>query len=365
VNRVRRIWRVAWRFVVCALLLLWIFHSIFLNEAQSAWQRRGEDWSQLSAAGKRHAAWEVGPAELWNTLTLVKPGWLGLSFVCVGATVLIGILRWRKVLSAAGLHLPFMRALEISLVAHFFNSFLLGSTGGDLLKAYYAARETHHQKTEAVVTVFADRLIGLFSMLLFAITLILGHLHLVMHHRPLAGASLLIAAMLLACGGLIGLAFWGGLSNAWPRARTWLRSLPKGELLDRTLNACRVFGRNHRVLGSALGLSMLLNVVCVLQFAALARGLGLEVSLWRWFLVVPVVICIAALPITPSGLGLRENLFVVLLAHPLIGVPATAALSLSLLAFAGSLAWSLVGGLVYLTFRERHQLAATTNEPGV
>ena len=41
---------------------------------------------------------------------------------------------------------------------------LLGSTGGDLLKAYYAARESHHKKTEAVVTVFVDRLIGLFSM---------------------------------------------------------------------------------------------------------------------------------------------------------------------------------------------------------
>jgi uncharacterized protein (TIRG00374 family) len=353
----------AWRFVVCALLLLWIFHSIFLTEAQSAWQRRGENWSQLSASEKRQTAWKVGPTELWKTLTLVKPGWLGLSVVCVGATLVTGVLRWRSVLAAAGLNLPFMRTIEISLVGHFFNSFLLGSTGGDLLKAYYAARETHHQKTEAVVTVFADRLIGLFSMLLFAITLILGHLDLVRQHRPLAGASLLIAGMLLACAGLIGLAFWGGLSNAWPKARAWLRSLPRGELLDRTLNACRVFGRDYRLLGSALGLSMVLNLVCVLQFLALASGLGLEVSPWRLFLVVPVVICIAALPITPSGLGLRENLFVVLLAHPLIGVPATAALSLSLLAFAGSLTWSLLGGVVYLTFRERHQLAAVATAP--
>ena len=53
-------------------------------------------------------------------------------------------------------------------MAQFFNAFLLGSTGGDLLKAYYAARETHHRKTEAVVTVLVDRLIGLFSMLALA-----------------------------------------------------------------------------------------------------------------------------------------------------------------------------------------------------
>jgi len=37
-------------------------------------------------------------------------------------------------------------------------------------------------------------------------------------------------------------------------------------------------------------------------------------------------------------------------------VPHTAALSLSLLAFAGSLAWSIVGGLVYLGFKQKHHL---------
>jgi uncharacterized membrane protein YbhN (UPF0104 family) len=242
-------------------------------------------------------------------------------------------------------------------VSHFFNAFLLGSTGGDLFKAYYAARETCHQKTEAVVAVVADRLIGLFAMLLFATLMVLGHLELVTRHRPLLGASLLIAGMLLGCGGVLGLSFWGGLSNAWPRSRAWLRSLPKGELLERTLDACRMLGREPRVLARTLGLSMLLNVVCVLQFMALARGLGIDLSAGRLFLVVPVVICVAALPVTPSGLGLRENLFVVLLSHPSMGVSSTDALSLSLLAFAGSLAWSLFGGLVYLTFRQRHHLA--------
>ena len=38
----------------------------------------------------------------------------------------------------------------------------------------------------------------------------------------------------------------------------------------------------------------------------------MEVPPLALFLVVPMIICIAALPITPSGLGVRENLFV----HP-------------------------------------------------
>jgi hypothetical protein len=69
------------------------------------------------------------------------------------------------------------------------------------------------------------------------------------------------------------------------------------------------------------------------------------------------VICIAAVPISPGGLGLRENLFVQLLAAPTIAANPTDALSLSLLAFAGSLFWSLVGGAVYVMFKEKHHLS--------
>src|SRR5207247_3172917 len=96
-----------------------------------------------------------------------------LSVLFVGLTILLGVVRWRMVLHVHGIHLSLGRAMEISLVAHFFNSFLLGSTGGDLLKAYYAARETHHKKTEAVVTVAVDRLLGLLAMLVFACAMML------------------------------------------------------------------------------------------------------------------------------------------------------------------------------------------------
>src|SRR5258707_6601861 len=104
-------------------------------------------------------------------------------------------------------------------------------------------------------------------------------------------------------------------------------------------------------------ISMVLNVCCVLQIMVLAWGLHLQISPLALFVIVPIVVCISALPITPSGLGVRENLFVVMLAEPSIAVDGTSALSLSLLMFAGSLVWSLVGGVVYILFKERHHLS--------
>jgi uncharacterized protein (TIRG00374 family) len=340
--------------------MLWILHSIFLNEGRTASERQGQSWKELSRAEQWQAAWSSGPRELWHTLMLVDRTALLLSLAFVGLTIGLGVFRWRMVLRVHGLDLPLGRAAEISFVAHFFNSFLLGSTGGDLLKAYYAARETRHKKTEAVVTVVVDRLLGLFAMLLFACLMMVPNLPLLRAHKLLAALAGFILLMTAGCGLVIALSFWGGLSRLWPQSREWLRKLPKGDLLEQCVDACREFGRHHAFILRATGVSMLLNLVCVFQFWAIAGGLGLNIPPAALFVIVPMIICVSALPITPSGLGVRENLYVLMLAVPEINVPATSALSLSLLAYAGSLFWSLIGGLVYATLKERHHLSEVT-----
>lgn len=350
----KRAWQIGWRLGLCGILLLWIFHCIFVNEARITHTPPGH-WDSLSRLEQWRLGWQEGPARLGQTLLLVKPGWMALSVLLMGVTLLLGILRWRMVLQVQGLELPVGRATEISLVAHFFNSFLLGSTGGDLMKAYYAARETRHKKTEAIVTVFVDRLVGLWAMLIFAGVLMLPNARLLFGlGRIQAMTCLVILGMLVACSVVALLAFRGGVSGLWPGGRAWLRRLPRGQWLERSLDSCRVFGRAPLFLTRTLLLSMLLNIVCVLQWQAVGRGLGLSISPSVMFSVVPIVICIAALPITPSGLGVRENLFVMMLNNQAI---ATSTLTLSLLAYAGSLFWSLIGGIVYVLLKEKHHLA--------
>ncbi len=350
--------------VVAVLLLAWIFNAIFSKEAREVVERHGQVWDQLSRYDQWHAAWTHGPKELWSTIQHVPLANLLLSLAFVGITIALGVVRWRMVLKVQGLDLSFARAGKISLVAQFFNSFLLGATGGDLLKAYYAARQTHHKKTEAVTTVFIDRAIGLASMLLFGCLMMLPNTALIKNHERLAALCGVIGLMTVGCFVVLGLAFWGGLSNIWPNSRHYMRKLPLGAHAERSLDACRHFGRDRGFLLKALLLSMVVNIACVLQVAVLASGMKANVSVLALGLLIPMITCISALPITPSGLGVRENLFVMMLAAPAINVPATQALSLSLLAFAGSLGWSVIGGLVYVSLREREHLAEVTQENG-
>ncbi len=351
--------RVGWRLGICLLLLVWIFHVIFMTEGGLSWAG-SPPWAELERTQQWRIAWQIGPPQLWHNLTAIDSFALVLSFLVMGLTILIGVARWMVALRVQGLNLPWTRAMGISFIAHFFNSFLLGSTGGDLMKAYYAARETAHKKTEAVVTVFVDRVIGLWSMLLFALMMAVWNAGLLKSQERLQLLMLVILGMLVAGTGFVIPAFWGGLSHRWKGARDWLEQLPKGDWLGRSLDSCREFGRSKRFFLKMVVISMMLNGVCVLQYVVLARGLNIDIPLAVWFLIVPSIICISALPITPSGLGVRENLYVALLAATPFLIPETSALALSLLAYAGSLFWSMIGGGVYLMLKDRQHLDEVT-----
>ena len=346
------------KLAICLTLVAWILHTIFAGEAENTLKLEGQKWAELSFGEQFRESWIKGPSNLWKTISNVEAGWLLVSLIFMGFTIIIGVIRWRIVLSVQGLKLSFKRAMGISLVSHFFNSFLLGSTGGDLLKAYFASGETSKKKAEAITTVAVDRLLGLFSMLLFCSFLALVNWNVVMSEKRFMAVMLLVLSMLFLSGMFMMLSFWGGPTNWRLKFQFFLTKLPRGSALVRCIEACRSYGEKPSFLLRVLGWSMLLNFVCVMQIIALGWGLGLDMGshLLLVMLIVPAVICISALPITPSGIGVRENLYVALLSSTAIGIDQKAALSISILAFAGSLLWSLAGGVVYFFFRSQNTL---------
>ncbi len=169
-----------------------------------------------------------------------------------------------------------------------------------------------------------------------------------------------ILAMFAGVSVLLWLAFWGGVTKRFPRARMLLRKAPKGELLERAVDSCRNFGAQKHFLFKTVAISLLTNLMFVIQIIMLASGLGLSIPWLPVFVIVPVIFCISALPITPNGLGVRENLYVLMLYA--IGAPKPGALSVSLIASAQGLFWSLAGGVVYMVSRQKDHLAEVTGK---
>lgn len=346
------------RFTLATLLLGVLFHIIFCNEAQLQLTDRPGAWDALSRWDQRRLAWQVGPMGLWETARRLDALSLLGAFALCGVTIFAGAMRWHRALQVQGLLVTRSEVCRISLVAHFFNAFLLGSAGGDVVKAWYAAKLTHHKRAEAATTVFVDRLLGTAGLLLFTVAMIpwcwqtgepAPGVKLFLHYRRYEGVALLIAGMLVIALTAIGIGFYSDALARGSRLSRLAARLPMGASVVSGLATCRAFGRAPGFLLAAAAYSFIINSAIVGAFLALAHGLQLPVPAALLWFVVPAVTCVAALPITPSGLGVREHLFVALLtvsAFP--QVKYSEALSLSLISYSLHLAWSAIGGLVYL-----------------
>ncbi len=86
--------------------------------------------------------------------------------IFVFGQILVG-LRWWLLLRTQSIFIGFWAAVKLHYLGLFYNNFMPGSVGGDLVRAWYITK--HSDKWfEAALSVFVDRLIGLLSTLIIA-----------------------------------------------------------------------------------------------------------------------------------------------------------------------------------------------------
>jgi len=88
---------------------------------------------------------------------------LGLYFL----SQLVFVSRWYLLLRVQGIKISYWAAVRLHFLGLFYNNILPSSVGGDFLRAWYVTKHTD-KKLEAFLSVFVDRVIGLFGMLLMA-----------------------------------------------------------------------------------------------------------------------------------------------------------------------------------------------------
>ncbi|HUJ12115.1 MAG TPA: lysylphosphatidylglycerol synthase transmembrane domain-containing protein [Verrucomicrobiae bacterium] len=339
------------RVIISVGILAYLFNSIFHKEAAGYFESYQIDPSALSWMERARIVWSVGPQSLWDAFQKISPSWFALAVICAGIPAVLGVIRWRWILKVQGLEVRFSRLFSISFIGLFFNAFMLGSTGGDVIKAWYVAHETHHKKAEAVATVVVDRLIGLLA--LFIITLIMMT---AFHHRvfddpklfwfSMATLGVVVSTVLLTIIGL-----WRGLADKLPGLRAWLKRMPRYETLRRMVDAYRVYASHPVVLGKTLLISFAVHFFSMLSIVCVGYGLGARTTTFLdYYLYLPIINSVTAVPITISGFGVREAMYIKMFQG--VGMEEPVALVMSLLGYLAALSWSIVGGGFFLTHRK-------------
>jgi uncharacterized membrane protein YbhN (UPF0104 family) len=239
--------------------------------------------------------------------------------------------------------LGYWPATKLTVAGNFFNFALPGTTGGDLIKAYYLTHYTH-LKTEAVTTVFLDRAIGLFGLVLLAGAAIL-------FTRDPSQFRQLIATLLVICAVLAAgcIVVFSRRIRGVLRLKELAARLPMGDQLLRVGRAT-VAMRHHKLLiVVSLLMTFALQGICMFSAAIMAYALGMEGGWSHYFVYVSIGFLIAAIPIAPpQAFGVLEYFYVKFFTGGALHNDPSQAVALALAVRLIQLVWALPGVLVPL-----------------
>lgn len=269
--------------------------------------------------------------------------WLAGGLLTALLTELLCAVRWWLMLRVFGVPVGFGRTCAFAGAGLFFSLGLPGSGGGDAFRILYVMRLHPARKLRAALSVLADRLCGLFALVLTIVFPLLRRSdfaadpasHFVL---SAAGAVLGIAALLVL---LWWMTTWPGLHERWIH-------LAPARIRPQAVRLGHIFawmGGHPRPVGAAIVLSFAALMAHFTTYWFSARAFGLPLSPGDFYAIMPLVDTLTMLPVTLYGLGLRETLFEHLLGG-LFGIAPAAATLAALGGFLLQACIALLGGLL-------------------
>lgn len=284
--------------------------------------------------------------ELWRNLAGVSLATIAVMVAIDIALRLFSALRWHVLFRPVNDSSSLAEISRITFLSSFFGQALPGVIGVEALRVYSLARSSSDWGG-AFASVVADRVFGLVSLgLMVLIGILVGpqELKALMLNPLLVLAGLLLVAVIA----VVNPASRRLLESAFPksfiaRLRDWI---------DKVYHCFDHYKSNVPLMAYSLLLALLFQFARIVLFYVAARMLGHDPDFIYFVAIVPAIMFASLLPISISGLGVREAGLVYLFSR--FGVMDSApAFTVALLVFFSGLVSTLPGGWLYMKNRQR------------
>ena len=211
------------------------------------------------------------------------------------------IFRWHYLLKSRAIEVPLRSSVRLILVGNFFSLFLPGNIGGDVYRVYGIKAEAKSLLQSTGLVVF-ERYCGFLADFILAIpALCIGDLF----SRDPALGMLVLA---LTGAFLVPVILIANVSIADFFAHAFMRiHFYKGvQLLQRISSAVRTLIFNKRLVVIVIILSVFMKLLYGLQVYFFAQGMAINMRLLDLMVFLPLHHIVSALPVSISGLGVRE-----------------------------------------------------------
>lgn len=283
--------------------------------------------------------------------------YLVAAFLAIQITVIPSIWKWKLLIikKSDRENVSLLKLGRFYYIGLFFNNFLPGSVGGDVVRVYYLGRITG--MAAAAASVAFERftsgiaLVGIALFSSFALET----------SKTVTWSVLIISGIFLILFLILYLTIKSrhkGVSKQnekdGRRKRKWYLSVR--ELLGKMADTFRAYRKKGlKWWGIVVVLSFLFQMGMAWINQLLFLSFGIHISWLELLMLITLISVITMLPVSVNGIGVREGSYVFFF-HQL-GIPSEVAVAVSLLFFFLVAASSLVGGLFWMSERGHHREA--------
>ena len=263
--------------------------------------------------------------------------------------ILIFSLRWKLFINLIE-KVRLSKVFQLNLIGSFFNYFIPGGVGGDIVKALELSKNNQATRSEALSTVLSDRVFGLFSMITFTFIFLLIE-YLLYADKFIFKFLILNAALFFVL--VMSLLFFPYVLkkiSAHLLSRKSVRKsilLLKLEKLVSSLHFTFVTFKNLKVQLKSFMLSFLGQIIVIYFMYEVIRVLNVpQPSFFVFFSLCCFSFVASAIPIFPAGIGVGQAAIYVMfsnISEDLAKATITAITAVQIF----NLFYALIGGVIF------------------
>ncbi|MGE4159019.1 MAG: lysylphosphatidylglycerol synthase transmembrane domain-containing protein [Planctomycetota bacterium] len=275
----------------------------------------------------------------------MQPWYFIAGFLLISVSQIVPAFRWSGLLKVHGLNLGAWDSLRLVFMGYFFSQIMPGTSGGDVVRAVFVAKKSS-DRAAAALSVFVDRAVGLFGIAIIGSIAVLLQWEnpLIQHH----GQKMVALVTTFIVGSCI---YFSRTLRKWTGFEWLMGVLPMGRQLREWEQKIFVYGHHKKAVFNAFILTGVIQINFIFVNYFLARSLGLEEgNLGKFFVFMPVITVLIALPVSFAGFGLREYLFVHFFMA--MGMKGGVGFATALTQGISMLLWSLLGWLAFISLKK-------------
>lgn len=274
-------------------------------------------------------------------LSQANKHWIIISFSLHIVGIILSVFRWNVLLQSVKIYKKFKELVIIYWISSFYNIFLPSSIGGDVVRIYDLTKDTGKVES-SIASVVIDRLIGMIILLLIALfAVIIGF-------PFIKGTSIKGLVILFLLSFILLFLFLTSRKTLTFIDYVFPKKIGASlkNILQSTIEKFSLYRRDAQAVFIASFWSVLIQADVIIYFYLVGRALNIKLDLLPYCILIPLIQVITLLPISISGIGVREGAFIAFFNQ--FHINAESAFALSVLGFLLGVISNSIGGIFLL-----------------